>query len=73
MALLIEDIKLAWSSLRERTDASGWRSISIATVGPCTLRAGLRFPEKSEALLVSFSFSIFPAAEKLPDGPMPVS
>ncbi len=68
MALLIEDIKLAWSSLRERTDASGWRSISIATVGPCTLRAGLRFPEKSEALLVSFSFSIFPAAEKLPDG-----
>ena len=67
MALLIEDIKLAWSSLRERTDASGWRSISIATVGPCTLRAGLRFPEKSEALLVSFSFSIFPAAEKLPD------
>ncbi|MFN7042531.1 MAG: PD-(D/E)XK motif protein [Acidovorax temperans] len=68
MALLIEDIKLAWSSLRERTDASGWRSISIATIGPCTLRAGLRFPEKCEALLVSFSFAIFPAAEKLPDG-----
>lgn len=68
MALLIEDIKLAWSSLRERTDASGWRSISITTMGPCTLLAGLRFPEKSEALLVGFSFSIVPAAEKLPDG-----
>jgi len=68
MALLIEDIELAWSSLRERTDASGWRSIPIATVGPCTLRAGLRFPEKSEALLVSFSHSAVPASDKLPDG-----
>jgi hypothetical protein len=68
MALLIEDIELAWSSLRERTDASGWRSISIAKIGPCTLRAGLRFPEKSEALLVSYSPSAVPAAEKLPDG-----
>lgn len=68
MALLIEDIELAWSSLRERTDVSGWRSIPTATVGPCTLRAGLRFPEKSEALLVSFSHSAVPASEKLPDG-----
>lgn len=68
MALLIEDIELAWSSLRERTDASGWRSIPISTIGPCTLRAGLRYPEKSEALLVSFSLSAVPAAEKLPDG-----
>lgn len=68
MALLIEDIELAWSSMRERTDASGWRSISIAIIGPCTLRAGLRFPEKSEALLVSFSHSPVPASEKLPDG-----
>ena len=68
MALLIEEIELAWSSLRERTDASGWCSIPIATVGPCTLRVGLRFPEKSEALLLSFSHSTVPASEKLPDG-----
>jgi hypothetical protein len=32
------------------------------------LLAGLSFPEKSEALLASFSASSIPAAEKLPDG-----
>lgn len=69
MALPIDDFGLAWRSLRDSDDASsGWRSISIATVGPCTLRAGLSFPEKKEALLVSFSASAAPDAEKLPDG-----
>lgn len=68
MALLIEDIEFAWRSLRESDDVSGWRSISVATVGPCALRAGLSFPEKSEALLASFPHSAVPAAEKLPDG-----
>lgn len=68
MALLIDDIELAWRSLRDSADASGWRSISIATIGPCSLLAGLSFPDKSEALLASFSSSAIPAAEKLPDG-----
>jgi hypothetical protein len=68
MALPIDDIELAWRSLRDSADASGWRSISIATIGPCALRAGLGFPEKNEALLASFSCSLVPAAEKLPDG-----
>lgn len=68
MALLTDDIELAWRSLRDSPDTSGWRSIPIATVGPCALRAGLSFPEKNEALLVSFSSSAIPAAEKLPDG-----
>lgn len=68
MALPIDDFELAWRSLRDSDDASGWRSISIATLGPCALRAGLSFPEKNEALLVSFSASAVPAAEKLPDG-----
>jgi len=68
MALPIDDFELAWRSLRDSDDASGWRSISIATLGPCALRAGLSFPEKNEALLVSFSTSAVPAAEKLPDG-----
>ena len=66
MALPIDDIELAWHSMRESTDAAGWRSISIATIGPCFLRAGLSFPDKNEALLVSFSPSAIPAAEKLP-------
>ncbi len=68
MALLIDDVELAWSSLRDSTDASGWRSISIAMIGPCSLRAGLSFPDKNEALLASFSSSVVPAAEKFPDG-----
>lgn len=68
MALLIDDIELAWRSLRDSADASGWRSISIATIGPCSLRAGLSFPDQNEALLASFSSSAVPSAEKLPDG-----
>lgn len=68
MAQLIDDVELAWRSLRGSADASGWRSISIVTIGPCSLRAGLSFPEKNEALLTSFSFSALPAAEKLPAG-----
>lgn len=68
MALPIDDFELAWCSLRDSDDASGWRSISIATIGPCALHAGLSFPEKNEALLVSFSASVVPAAEKFPDG-----
>lgn len=68
MARLIDDIELAWRSLRDSADASGWRSISIATIGPCYLLAGLSFPEKNEALLASFSSSAIPVAEKLPEG-----
>ncbi|WP_418319042.1 PD-(D/E)XK motif protein [Piscinibacter sakaiensis] len=64
----IDDIELAWSSLRDSADASGWRSISIAAIGPCVLQAGLSFPDKDEALLVGFPGSTVPAAEKLPEG-----
>lgn len=68
MAQPIDDIELAWSSLRDSADASGWRSISIATVGACSLRAGRSFPDKSEALLAGFVSSTVPAAEKFPEG-----
>jgi hypothetical protein len=68
MALLIDDIELAWRSLRDSSDTSGWRSIYIATIGPCSLLAGLSFPDKNEALLASFTSSAIPVAEKLPDG-----
>lgn len=68
MAQPIDDVGLAWDSLRGSTDASGWRSISIAEIGPCSLRAGLSFPEKSEALLASFSPAAVPISESLPHG-----
>lgn len=70
MAQPIDDIELAWSSLRDSTDSSGWRSIpiSIAKVSACALSAGRSFPDKSEALLAGFASSTVPAAEKLPDG-----
>ena len=68
MAQPIDDVELAWSSLRDSADTSGWRSISIATVGACSLRAGRCYPDKSEALLAGFASSTIPAAEKLPEG-----
>lgn len=68
MAQPIDDIKLAWSSLLDSTDAYGWRSIAIETVGSCALRAGRSFPDKCEALLVGFPSSTVPVAENLPGG-----
>ncbi|MES2934823.1 MAG: PD-(D/E)XK motif protein [Pseudomonadota bacterium] len=68
MALLIDDIEFAWNSLRDSADTSGWRSISITSVGTCALRAGCGFPDKNEALLASFASSSVPAAEQLPKG-----
>ncbi|HEU4460856.1 MAG TPA: PD-(D/E)XK motif protein [Methylibium sp.] len=68
MARPIDDIELAWRSLRDSLDASGWRSISVAVIGSCALRAGLSYPGKNEALLASFSSSAVPATEKLPAG-----
>lgn len=68
MAQPIDDIELAWSSLRDSADSSGWRSISIASVGTCSLRAGRSFPDKEEALLAGFASSTVPPAEKLPEG-----
>lgn len=68
MALPIDDFELAWGSLRDSDGASGWRSIPVATIGPCAVRAGLSLPEKCEALLVSFSSLAVPVAENLPGG-----
>lgn len=68
MAQPIDGIELAWSSMRDSTDTAGWRSISISMIGPCALRAGLSFPDKLEAFLVSFAVSAIPVAEKFPDG-----
>lgn len=68
MAQPIDDIILAWNSLRDSADTSGWRSISIMTIGACTLRAGCSFPDKSEALLAGFASSSVPVAERLPQG-----
>lgn len=68
MAQPIDDIELAWSSLRDSADSSGWRSISIASVGTCSLRAGRSFPDREEALLAGFASPTVPHAEKLPEG-----
>lgn len=67
MAQQIDDIELAWSSLATSTDTSGWRTIHIASVGPCALFAGVLFPGKEEALLANFSSSLVAPSEKLPE------
>jgi hypothetical protein len=68
MAQPIDELELAWGSLRESGDGSGWRSIPIASVQACELRAGRSFPDGNEALLAGFSISAVPASEKLPEG-----
>jgi hypothetical protein len=68
MAQPIDEIELAWGSLRDSGDGSGWRSISVASVQACELRAGRSFPDGNEALLAGFSFSAALSSEKLPEG-----
>ena len=67
MAQQIDDIELAWSSLAIFTDTSGWRTIHIASAGPCALFAGVLFPGKEEALLANFSSSLVAPSENLPE------
>jgi hypothetical protein len=67
MAQQIDDIALAWDSLATGTDSSGWRTIHIASVGPCAIAAGVLFPGKEEALLTHFSSRLVAPSDKLPE------
>lgn len=68
MARPIDEFILAWKSLSGSTEEEGWRSIPVAPVGPCVLKAGRRFPGNEESLLAGFASVKIPAAEKLPEG-----
>jgi hypothetical protein len=68
MARQSDEFALAWNSLSGSADDIGWRTIGIASAGPCVLSAGRHFPGNQEALLAGFSAATIGAAEKLPDG-----
>lgn len=68
MARPIDEFSLAWNSLSDSSTKQGWRSIPVSPAGQCELRAGRRFPENIEALLVGLPLVEIPAAEKLPEG-----
>lgn len=68
MARPIDEFILAWGALSGASDEEGWRTIEVASAGPCVLMAGRRFPGNEEALLAGFSVARLPAAEKLPEG-----
>ncbi|MDN0075488.1 PD-(D/E)XK motif protein [Crenobacter sp. SG2303] len=68
MARPIDEFILAWGALSGDSREAGWRSIPVASAGPCVLMAGRRFPGNEEALLAGFRSAKVPAAEKLPEG-----
>lgn len=68
MARLSSEFSLAWRSLNLGNEGNGWRTIAVTPSGVCGLAAGRRSPGNEEALLVGFSNTAIPAAEKLPDG-----
>lgn len=59
---------MSWSSLAGVSHASGWQAIPVSGAGPLDLRAGRRFPDNAEAVLVGFPTAGLAAAEKLPEG-----
>jgi hypothetical protein len=64
----IDEFGLAWSSLSSADAGTGWRAISLAGIGPLSLKAGRSFPGNHEALLIRFPTAKWPAKDKLPEG-----
>lgn len=65
-----KEMQDAWRALDQASDTGivGWKTIRISANGPHQIRAGRRFPENEEALLVGFKGMRLPKAEHLPAG-----
>lgn len=63
-----QELLAAWRALGGGAQSEGWRTIPVATGGPCRLMAGRHFPGNAEALLVNFPSARLPTADKLPQG-----
>src|SRR5262245_26677065 len=63
-----QELLAAWRALAGSAQREGWRTIPVATGGPCRLMAGRHFPGNAEALLVNFLSARLPTADKLPQG-----
>lgn len=68
MARPSNEFLMAWSSLTGSDTEPGWQAISLPSAGPLQVRAGRRFPDNAEAVLVGFSTARLAAADKLPQG-----
>lgn len=68
MARQNNELLLAWSSISNEESKPGWRAISLASAGKLKLRAGRRFPENAEAVMIGFPTKRLGEAEKLPEG-----
>jgi hypothetical protein len=58
----------AWQALGGLSGDSGWRSIHLASIGPCRVLAARRMPEDREALLLGFRDARLPLMSELPSG-----
>jgi hypothetical protein len=58
----------AWRALDAASDQPGWRSIPVEQEGRYILRAGRRFPENLEAILVGIKGAGAPPDAQLPKG-----
>jgi len=68
MAKLIDEVRLAWESIRTVQGASGWTAVGVLPSKPGRFKAGRNSPEHCEAILVSFLTSAITQNEKLPEG-----
>jgi len=67
MAQAADELSAAWRALSEGgTDEPGWKSIALGSAG--RLRAGVLFPEKTEALIAGFGTSRKLLQAELPAG-----
>jgi hypothetical protein len=64
-----EEITAVWNALAdEPRSGEGWMAITVATSGPCVVKAGRYFPGNEEAVLVGFPSLVVPQGEQLPEG-----
>ena len=61
-------LQAAWRALDAASDRPGWRSIPVEQEGQYVLRAGRRYPENLEAILVGVKGARMPPDAQLPKG-----
>lgn len=67
MARSSDDFVLAWSSLSCQVGDSGWQAISLSCAGSLEIQAGLRSPNREEAVLFYFPNTKLMRGSRLPE------
>jgi len=61
------NLKDVWSVLQKPNETPGWQTLGIHPEAPCVIRAGVRYPELREGILIEVPASFIPANAEYPE------